>query len=50
MSKYTMRDDKFVITDGKDYIDVEIIKVIPKQQEHKNRSTVDGECLQFHDK
>ncbi len=30
-----MIDDNFVNTDGDDYINVEIKKVTPKQQEHK---------------
>jgi hypothetical protein len=36
MSKYTMRDDDYVSTDGDGYINVEIEKVTPKQQEQKN--------------
>ena len=38
MSKYTMRDDDFVSTDRDDYINVEIKKVTPKQQEHKTKA------------
>ncbi len=36
MSKYTMRHDDYVSTDGDGYINVEIEKVTPKQQEQKN--------------
>ena len=42
MRKYTMRDDGHVSTDGDDYINVEIKKVTPKQQEHKTKAQLMG--------
>ena len=38
MSNYTMRDDDYLNTDGDDYINVEIKKVTPKQQQHKTEA------------
>ncbi len=38
MSNYTMRDDDYLNTDGEDYINVEIKKVTPKQQQHKTEA------------
>ncbi len=37
MTNYTMRDNNFVITDD-DYINVEIKKVTPKQQENETKA------------
>ena len=36
--KYTMRDGDFVSKDEDNYINVEIKKVTPKQQEHKTEA------------
>ena len=38
MSKYTMRDDNYVSTDGDYYINVEVKKVTPKQLQHKTKA------------
>ena len=47
MSKYTMRDDNLVNTDGDDYINVEIKKVTPKQQEHKTEAQLMENVCKF---
>ena len=47
MSKYTMRDDNFISTDGDDYINVEIKKVTPKQQEHKTEAQLMENVCKF---
>jgi len=33
-----MRDNNYLSTDGDDYINVEIKKVTPKQQQHKTKA------------
>ncbi len=47
MKKYTMRDDDFVSTDKDDYINVEINKVTPKQQEHKTEAQLMENVCKF---
>ena len=47
MSKYTMRDDNFVNTDGDDYINIEIKKVTPKQQGHKTEAQLMENVCKF---
>ena len=47
MNKYTMINDNFVSTDGDDYINVEIKKVTPKQQEHKTEAQLMENVCKF---
>ena len=42
-----MRDDNFISTDGNNCIDVEIIKVTPKQQEHKTKAQLMENVCKF---
>ncbi len=47
MSKYTMRDNNFESTDRDDYINIEIKKVTPKQQEHETEAQLMENVCKF---